>query len=412
MAVRALLRVARKNLVCRVCYALLRSPVVFLCGHVFCKTCAERSIEERPRCPLCNHAVTSRRVITPLPALARLMGLVHDVAKSLRQRQTAHAAASAAAAIVPSLRLTGAAISKHNGGGNTAGDRRSFTATVSNRSSLSTIASLDDDTGMRTPIIRRCGSTLETQLLHSTPPPPAVMGTDAFVAPDDVETQCVFSEKNTINPASSHRHSCHQCVAVRRGGDGRTLGAAERIGCCVLCAFDIKDRAQICHFLRCLREKDPSCDWARLQQLSEVTLSDSLGPMWDLHLTAAGAGEKGEKKPPAHRKRGRNGGHPPSSALLVHQACLEWCVLRRCVGGATTVTMAISDTLGRQLDGSASAVACSFCEKSSGRCLVPCGRCQRKAYHYPCALLTGARVCVILETIGVLLCAACTQEQQ
>ena len=41
---------------CSICLDDLKSPVITLCGHVFCKNCIEDSCREKPNpvCPLCR----------------------------------------------------------------------------------------------------------------------------------------------------------------------------------------------------------------------------------------------------------------------------------------------------------------------------------------------------------------------
>ncbi|RNF00166.1 hypothetical protein TraAM80_07777 [Trypanosoma rangeli] len=406
MAVRALLQVAETSLVCYVCYTLLRSPVVFSCGHVFCKTCAERSIEGRPRCPLCNRTVASRRAITPLPTLARVMSLVHDVAKSLRLGQATHVAAAVGAGNSPPPQLRERLMPSF-----AAVDECSLTAAVRDcLASTSTVR--DEDAGLlQTPIMHRDGSVAETQFLRTSPPPLAMLA-ECFVGCDENETQRMLSPSPTSSSSSSSlRQSFHQCVALRRRGGGRSTGAYEHVGCCALCGLDIADRARVRHFLRQLLHADPTCDHMRLQQLNEVMLSDFLGPMWDLRLSTPGVSHA------AHgmcRKRSRstNSSPPPSSfTLLVHQACLEWCVLHRRVQDTVTLKVAVTGTLLRELDGSSCASACSFCS-ARGRCLLMCRDCQRRAFHYSCALLTGAGVCNISAETMSLICAMCLRRHE
>ncbi|EKF28503.1 hypothetical protein MOQ_007748 [Trypanosoma cruzi marinkellei] len=403
MAVRALLQVAERCLVCRVCYTLLRSPVVFSCGHVFCKACAERSIEERPRCPLCNHAVMSHRAITSLPTVASLMGLVQDVAKSLRLQQTAHVAAVRAVNIAPP-RLTEKIV-----GIQTADDKCFPTATVGD--SLASTPIVDDDEDEKTVMaatIHRNVSMPETQFLRTSPPPVPVL-TDDFMACEDAETQRI-SLRSPI--ASSFFHSLqnhyYQCVAVRRCIGELSVGAYERVGCCVLCGLDIKNRTQVRHYLQQILNSDPTCDHMRLRRLNEVTLSDFLGSMWDLHLPTQIAKRAASG---VSRKHGRSGTFPSSSTLLVHQACLEWCVLHERVRDVVALKVAVMDTQIPELDGSSRASTCFFCS-NRGKCLIFCERCQRKSYHYPCALLTGAGVCNILSETMSLICATCLQKQE
>ncbi len=45
------------DLECSLCFRLLYSPVTTPCGHSFCMTCLERSMDHNDRCPLCKHTL-------------------------------------------------------------------------------------------------------------------------------------------------------------------------------------------------------------------------------------------------------------------------------------------------------------------------------------------------------------------
>ena len=39
-------------------FRLLWEPVTTVCGHTFCKSCLDRSLDHRPECPLCKAELT------------------------------------------------------------------------------------------------------------------------------------------------------------------------------------------------------------------------------------------------------------------------------------------------------------------------------------------------------------------
>jgi hypothetical protein len=45
------------DLECSLCFRLLYSPVTTPCGHSFCMTCLERSMDHNDRCPLCKNTL-------------------------------------------------------------------------------------------------------------------------------------------------------------------------------------------------------------------------------------------------------------------------------------------------------------------------------------------------------------------
>lgn len=45
------------DLECSLCYRLLYNPVTTPCGHSFCMSCLERSLDHHDRCPLCKHTL-------------------------------------------------------------------------------------------------------------------------------------------------------------------------------------------------------------------------------------------------------------------------------------------------------------------------------------------------------------------
>jgi hypothetical protein len=45
------------DLECSLCYRLLYEPVTTPCGHVFCCSCLERSLDHQDKCPLCKYSL-------------------------------------------------------------------------------------------------------------------------------------------------------------------------------------------------------------------------------------------------------------------------------------------------------------------------------------------------------------------
>ncbi|KEG13847.1 hypothetical protein DQ04_00751070 [Trypanosoma grayi] len=384
MAVRALLHIAHKTLVCSVCYDLFHNPVAFPCGHVFCRACAERCVAGRPHCPLCNHGVASRRASAPLPTVTALTALVRDIAESLRQLQQG---------VLPPLQLLeGEPAPTVVVAASAVGS-----CTTPTRPSM---ASDGAAKARSTSVVGRDTSVPHTQLLRTPLLPRAVETYD--VAWDDTETQ-------RVQPVSPTPRRAPQFVALRHTSSDPAEGANAHSGCCKLCGLDIRNRAIMRRYLRKLLDTDPLCDKSRVRQLNEATLFECLGPMWQIRLdTECVAGTSGG----GQRKRGRSetttspdmSPQPSPLLLLVHQACLESCLLQERVAGATTVAVHVSDMQFQKLCSAGGVTACASCGRSAGRCLLLCRCCQQKAYHYPCAMLTGARVCGVS---GALLCAEC-----
>ena len=50
---------------CSICLDDLKSPVITLCSHVFCRTCIERVLEtvKPPTCPLCRGLVAKKDLL-------------------------------------------------------------------------------------------------------------------------------------------------------------------------------------------------------------------------------------------------------------------------------------------------------------------------------------------------------------
>ena len=46
--------VSASDLECTLCYRLLHEPITTQCGHTYCRSCLERSLDHSPLCPLCK----------------------------------------------------------------------------------------------------------------------------------------------------------------------------------------------------------------------------------------------------------------------------------------------------------------------------------------------------------------------
>jgi len=47
------------NFMCPICFELLSEPYMTKCGHTFCHTCLQKTIENTPRCPKCSFTIES-----------------------------------------------------------------------------------------------------------------------------------------------------------------------------------------------------------------------------------------------------------------------------------------------------------------------------------------------------------------
>jgi len=53
------------NYVCPICFEVLNEPYMTKCGHTFCYTCIQKTIEQTPRCPKCSFAIDSLGEVFP-----------------------------------------------------------------------------------------------------------------------------------------------------------------------------------------------------------------------------------------------------------------------------------------------------------------------------------------------------------
>ena len=51
---------------CALCLRLLLDPVSVSCGHTFCRTCIETSLDHRSACPLCRQPIVAGRSVNVL----------------------------------------------------------------------------------------------------------------------------------------------------------------------------------------------------------------------------------------------------------------------------------------------------------------------------------------------------------
>ncbi|KAI2637337.1 ATP-dependent protease La domain-containing protein [Xylaria nigripes] len=50
-------KLARTEVDCQICYALLLDPMTTICGHTFCRTCVHRILDHSGLCPVCRSAI-------------------------------------------------------------------------------------------------------------------------------------------------------------------------------------------------------------------------------------------------------------------------------------------------------------------------------------------------------------------
>lgn len=62
--VRRVRSAARAQVDCQVCYALFHDPLTTGCGHTFCRSCLQRSLDHSRHCPLCRSRLTLNPQLT------------------------------------------------------------------------------------------------------------------------------------------------------------------------------------------------------------------------------------------------------------------------------------------------------------------------------------------------------------
>ncbi|KAG8343820.1 hypothetical protein TRVL_05349 [Trypanosoma vivax] len=442
MAALALLQVSQGTLMCPVCYDLLNNPVAFVCGHVFCCDCATRCIDIRPQCPLCNNSVNGIRCATPLPNMSALTRLVREVSQILNTGQkddvvegdgvtptiaTATVGATAASISVSSSQPE---VSLQ--------PQQPYTTPAMLSSSVSTTTSSTltpegPNGALTSPAMGGISLTsCSSEATLALPASVDVLETAIDISDDNGMTQ----HPDTLALPEQEAHF----VVVQRSPNELAGGDVGHVFCgyCALCGINIMDRRQVSALLEHILATDPSCDREAVRQVSERTLGGYLGPLWELQRApstvvdmtsdnsngctlVAGGGcgstQRGRSKvpdAPQQQFQGCEEDTLPSRTLVVfHQACLEWCILQRCIDdGVTTLSGAVANQVYQRLVALNSAGPCSFCTLSNSSCLLSCFYCGRLAYHYTCALLTGNGICSLLDTVGRLACFVCTSEQR
>ncbi|SCU64651.1 Zinc finger, C3HC4 type (RING finger), putative [Trypanosoma equiperdum] len=430
MAARALFELAQGTLSCPVCFDLMDRPMCFRCGHVYCANCADRCISGRPMCPLCNSSVQNIRQARPLPALAKLVSFVRSLG---------------GAADVPQSQgdTTFAVASK--GGGKATNNALLVPPTTDNApvSSFPRVngadpqatapnSSLDpgetEPSTPSTPLthLHENGMSLGSQMAGDPTVQPSIAGegrsqpvsTTMPPLQQQAQRQTWPSAEEVLPPPQhqpqSYRVEVERCIIRVEGAGGYALVYQ---GTCALCGLDISDRQQVSKLLRHVLTMDPSCNEGQVRLVSQRTLGLRLGPLWKLRFGAFGQASPSLSNGSDVNTRegaacgGQQSDGGPSSelpAVLLHQTCLEWCMLRRrIIEGANALTLNVAATVLQSLHAGDSETICSFCRIKIGACLVPCARCGRRSYHYPCALLTGAGVCQLSDVFGILVCVEC-----
>lgn len=49
---------------CAICMCKFNKPTVTKCGHTYCQDCIEEVVNQKHKCPLCNHDLTKNDLVT------------------------------------------------------------------------------------------------------------------------------------------------------------------------------------------------------------------------------------------------------------------------------------------------------------------------------------------------------------
>ncbi|KAJ9131168.1 ATP-dependent protease [Pleurostoma richardsiae] len=55
-------KAVRTEMDCQVCYAMFFDPLTTVCGHTFCRHCAQRALDHAPYCPICRRPISTTHV--------------------------------------------------------------------------------------------------------------------------------------------------------------------------------------------------------------------------------------------------------------------------------------------------------------------------------------------------------------
>ncbi|CAD2221748.1 hypothetical protein AGDE_13764 [Angomonas deanei] len=386
-----LLKVADSDFTCPVCYDLYSDPCSLVCGHVFCKSCIARFLEERPRCPLCNTTIKSMRVVTPIANLSLLSSLFRELVP-------------VAAGVLP-LTARPERVSRIRFDG------------ISSQVSLA--PSQADEANF-------------TQRIGSPPPPPSASlpSPTPVVEPDERLPETPVLPQR-VRPAAPRSLSgswslCLVPPSKRKESHGTTHASLHLGGDCVLCGLNIMDRTSVRRYLKSLLKSPTSdCSSDSLSTVTEAQLGALLGALWEVQCCMV--------------ERGRSTVYCTS---LAHHNCLAWasllhtytsCLFHEQTRFTTDVvqyslyipplqsiqphsltvlqklTLFLTQSSNHSFLQAATGAApppdqvCYICGRNQitqqlpYTALQPCchyDQCGR-LFHYPCALLAGEKSCVV-----------------
>ena len=75
--------VARSEMECQVCYALMHDPLTTPCGHTFCRKCVARVLDHSVTCPICRRSLAITPGVINEPENQRLSALLSSLCPDL-----------------------------------------------------------------------------------------------------------------------------------------------------------------------------------------------------------------------------------------------------------------------------------------------------------------------------------------
>ena len=75
--------VARNEMECEVCYALMLDPLTTPCGHTFCRKCVIRVLDHSATCPICRRSLNITPGVSQEPSNKRLLQLLQSLVPAL-----------------------------------------------------------------------------------------------------------------------------------------------------------------------------------------------------------------------------------------------------------------------------------------------------------------------------------------
>ena len=75
--------VAKTELDCQLCYALMLDPLTTVCGHTFCRKCVARVLDHSTMCPFCRRDLPMTPGVRNVPSNKRLSQILHSICPDL-----------------------------------------------------------------------------------------------------------------------------------------------------------------------------------------------------------------------------------------------------------------------------------------------------------------------------------------